>query len=149
MDHELLASSCYNLEGNEVLIVFAYECLQALMVSLDRSYDLCPLVFEFIDALPDEEKDAWIEKFEAIMAPLRLKLRTKISEIRPDPDANHFLKANAEFSSIMAMKCARFFNPTYISGMRSILFFLILRLASHSRRSHHHQRIYSVLRRTL
>lgn len=117
LDNELLASTCYNLEGNECLILFAYAAIQALKNSMDKTYDLSPRVFQFISQLPDDEKPIWIGKYESLMQPPRQKLNDKISEVRPDPNENYYTKKLAEYHTIMVMKAARYFNPLYIASM--------------------------------
>lgn len=117
MDNELLATSCYNLEGNEVLIVFGYSALQTLLNSLDRTYDLAPRVFEWISDLDGDAQRQWIDKYEELMAPLRTKLRTKMTEVEPAEGDKFYLKKLAEYKTIMMLKCARFFNPQTVAGM--------------------------------
>lgn len=93
LDHgEPLTTFTYNMEGNELLIVFSYSELQTLRNSLNRTYDLCPLVNSFIESAEVTEDDEafWIERYEIIVAPLRDKFVRRLSEEEPALDVVHY-----------------------------------------------------------
>jgi hypothetical protein len=96
-----------------------------VLTSLNRSYDECPDIEEFIDA--SDDPDAWVDRYDAILLPVRAKLQAKLSEVAPlETDVDHLKKRgilidyslsfsySGAYQSIMLCKIARYWNPSLI-----------------------------------
>ena len=92
-----MKSFTYDLEGNEILIIFAYQALQRLRNNLDRDYDMCARVNAFIELREEHVRQQWIDLYNNIITPLRTKFTSRIIEVAPVEGVNGYLKLRSIF----------------------------------------------------